>query len=76
VYCSWGKQTCAANGYWGVCSETSDRPAGCTAFLYDPNCCVAAGQCCQSMSDKSVDAAGHVVYASIGTCGGIATGCQ
>lgn len=62
-YCHWGIQTCELDpdgvGRWGACIETPDRPAGCTTTIYDPDCCVAAGECCQ-------DAFG--TWESVGNC--------
>jgi len=63
-YCYWGKQECVADpdgvGRWGTCEETTERPDGCTGDVYDPDCCVAAGECCQDAFDS---------WLSVGDCG-------
>jgi hypothetical protein len=48
TYCAWAKQTCNAQGKWGACTETTERPKGCSSDrTYDWDCCIAAGECCQ-----------------------------
>lgn len=48
-----GEQSCLPDGTWGPCAETSERPEGCGSIfgipipMYDTECCVAAGGCCQ-----------------------------
>jgi len=49
VYCFWGIQTCAPDGTWGACTETTARPSGCGGYVYDPICCVNAGECCEAL---------------------------
>jgi hypothetical protein len=69
VYCNWGKQTCAADGRWGRCNETADRPGTCMGNKYDQNCCAASGDgCCQDLAHPTIDPQGHEVYPTIGTC--------
>ena len=61
---TWGRQTCDAEGSWGPCTETADRPAPCAGTHYDPECCAAAAEaCCQDAPASG----------SIGECGGIVT---
>jgi len=63
-YCHWGIQTCEADpdgvGRWGACTETTSRPDGCSSTIYDPDCCVSAGECCQDAFDS---------WESTGNCG-------
>ena len=55
TYCSWGEQRCNATGSdWGTCYETSP-PAGCSGFMYDQECCVRTGNCCQDWIDMDGD---------------------
>jgi hypothetical protein len=75
AYCYWGRQDCAPDGRWGACVETTDIPSGCEdsfpiplpidiGTTYDPDCCVAAGFCCQNFGyDRSLD-----IDASVGNC--------
>lgn len=48
MYCHWGSQLCNADGRWGACVETTDRPGGCTGTIYSLSCCLEAGGCCQN----------------------------
>jgi hypothetical protein len=64
--CNWGKQQCTPDGLWGECSETPDKPGGCTSTYYDPACCVSAGACCQNFPTDDT---------SIGSCDGINADC-
>jgi hypothetical protein len=55
TYCSWGEQRCNDQGTgWGDCYETA-TPAGCYGYIYDPDCCVAVGACCQDWYDSDWD---------------------
>jgi hypothetical protein len=54
VYCNWGKQTCAADGRWGKCTEVSSAPPGCGGASYNQGCCVKAGQCCEDLSGGGI----------------------
>src|SRR6185295_18282888 len=64
MYCHWGRQDCDASGRWGTCTETTDRPPGCTgsSALYNTACCVMAGECCQDYPAS---------FGSTGNCAGI-----
>jgi hypothetical protein len=65
-YCSWGRQECRPDGYWGSCAETG-APAECAGmYYYNASCCVSAGYCCQNFPFDDT---------SIGTCTGVAAGC-
>jgi hypothetical protein len=69
VYCNWGKQVCAPDGFWGRCTETAARPGTCMGNKYDQNCCAASGDgCCQDMAHPALDPQGHEVYPTLGTC--------
>jgi hypothetical protein len=57
--CSWGQQPCNTDGSWGECAVTT-APADC-GEMYDQECCVAAGQCCQD----------YYRGGTIGACAGI-----
>jgi hypothetical protein len=63
-YCRWGKQKCGPDGRWGTCVEVTTAPPGCTGTLYNANCCVQAGGCCQNYPKDD---------SSIGKCDGIVT---
>ena len=60
--CAWGRQQCLPDSRWGTCVETTLRPAGCSGYFYNRNCCVSAGQCCQNFPYNND---------SVGNCGGI-----
>ncbi|MBI4956543.1 MAG: hypothetical protein HY908_31290 [Myxococcales bacterium] len=64
TYCHWGKQECGPDGHWGTCYEVLDAPPGCNGVMYNAQCCVQAGECCQNYP---------VDEASIGDCVGIVT---
>lgn len=66
MYCHWGQQTCAPDGHWGTCYEVMDSPGSCGGSLYNAQCCVQAGECCQNYPTDQT---------SIGDCTGIST-CQ
>ena len=66
-YCHWGAQICGPDSQWGSCYETNERPPGCGDWLlYDRDCCVGAGQCCQDWPD----------YDSVGICAPINVTCH
>lgn len=70
TYCSWGIQTCRADGAgWSPCLEGS-APPGCDGFMYDPDCCVDSGSCCQDWYDEDNDGD---INDSIGNCEEIPT---
>lgn len=55
TYCSWGEQSCNADGDgWGECYETSP-PRGCEGYTFDQDCCMASGECCQDWVDYDGD---------------------
>src|SRR5258706_611724 len=64
IYCAWGQQTCGPDGAWGACVEVTSKPPGCDTDAYNPDCCVAAGQCCQAYNLPDPQA-------SVGNCAGI-----
>ena len=66
TYCHWGKQQCGPDGKWGTCYEVNDAPGNCQGELYNAQCCVQAGGCCQNYPTDQT---------SIGNCTGIST-CQ
>ena len=66
-FCSWGFQTCTPDGTWGICEETSSRPAGCSTYYFNLSCCMASGDCCQNYPMDET---------SVGTCTGVAQGCS
>ena len=51
MYCHWGQQTCVTDPdgatRWGTCMEVTTTPPGCGGVVYDTDCCVASGECCQ-----------------------------
>lgn len=55
TYCSWGEQVCnnAGDG-WSECYE-GGAPLGCSGFIYDEDCCIEAGGCCQDWWDYDND---------------------
>lgn len=62
TYCHWGIQDCNADGSWGACIETTERPGDCSGSIYSRDCCVDAGECCENYpTDRT----------SVGTCTGI-----
>lgn len=67
VSCLWGKQTCLPDGTWGACTETPDRPPGCTSPVYSLCCCLMADQCCEGAPYGGK-------APSKGKCGGITCG--
>jgi hypothetical protein len=46
--CHWGSQECGADGNWGTCYETANRPGSCDSTFFDLQCCLSAGGCCQN----------------------------
>jgi hypothetical protein len=76
TYCRWGIQVCNKDQFWGVCTETTARPPGCSSNLYDQTCCVNAGACCEDLKTNLVDPNGHQIHPSLGQCTNIATTCQ
>jgi hypothetical protein len=65
AYCSWGEQRCNDMGDgWGECYETSPA-AGCSGYMYDQNCCMTAGVCCQDFGDWDGD---YQYDDSVGAC--------
>jgi Putative metal-binding motif len=47
-YCHWGQQICGSDNKWGVCTETTNLPSGCSGTLYNTQCCIQSGSCCQN----------------------------
>lgn len=69
-YCYWGTQVCRDDGLgWGTCTEISP-PAGCeTHHIYNVECCISIGGCCQDFWD--IDGDGDNME-SMGDCSDIA----
>ncbi|MCC6214370.1 MAG: hypothetical protein IT376_05845 [Polyangiaceae bacterium] len=63
VYCHWGEQQCGPDGRWGQCIETT-APSGCSGSIYNLQCCLAQGNCCQNYPTDDT---------SVGQCDGIVT---
>ena len=52
---AWGTQGCGANGLWEACTKTSSAPRGCSSTVFDPDCCIASGACCEALDSEGSD---------------------
>ncbi len=81
--CTWGVQRCGSDNRWTVCEETARVPPACQDpdeidpdfgllpgdLLYDADCCVAIGACCDNQrEDYTLVDPSLPTHAMVGNC--------